>query len=281
MPGLALTWQEQLAAAVASNISDMIAPLEALFTVHRTGLGVKGVKVPTASAELTMEDIVAGVPGGTDVDYNFTGETVTPVPCSVQIPVAEIDLENAEPSQIDDLIARMTVAAHKKILGKIGAAMTARLTADYSVGTGTAQAMNIALARAGRWKVRTNKGAGPLGAILTAEAAQELEDDFVSKNMYAALTGTILEGADVYKFAGATWYPDVYLGDDGTVPHPIEYNLIACKNGVHIAYAGTGPRVKVLPTTDPVNVRLAMALYVAADIPNPNLACWMKTEAGV
>lgn len=282
MAGAAFSWTEGLSLAVASNISDVMAPLEELFTVEYTGKGEDGIKVPTSPGGLTMTTGTKGTIGASDSSYAFGGVSIVPTPRFVSVPVAEEDLENATDSQVQDLILALTEALHQEIILDIQAAMAARLTtAPYQVTSYTA--MEEAAIRAGKWTVKKNKAPGDVRLLITSKAMQELEADLVSKNLNALITERLTAGmspngaTSLVQYGQTLIYPDVYLGDDGASP-ALGYNLAATKRGVWIAYGGIGPRIKVLPTEDPINVRLTMKVYLKVDIPNPKLACWIQTQ---
>jgi len=278
MAGAALTWIQALSDAVASNVSDLLAPLEALFTVERVGDGENAVRVPTSGTGLTMENITPGTVGGTDADYTLTGVNITPLPRSIQIPIAEDELRRAQDSQIADIIARMSEAAHKKIVGLLGTAIETRCAAAaQKVGVGAAQEFDMALVKEAKWKLKKNGAPGAPVAIVTPGAMEELETDLETKNTYSALTDTIVDGAQFFRYSGVLIYPDIHLGYETATPN-IEHNLMSTKNGVRIVYGGTGPEVKILTTSDPVNVRLAMVVWVAVDIPEETLGMWMRCE---
>jgi len=274
MAGGQFTWKQALSAAVASNISDVMAPLEQLFTVEYIGVGEDGIKVPTASGGLAMNAVTKGTPATNDSNYNFTGVTYTPTPRALSVPIAKRDLENASPAQVEDLILAFSEAAHQEIINDIQTAVAA-LTP--TVGTGAADTLDAATLRSAKWKIKKNKGPGQIRAVVASDSMEEFETNLESLNLRATLTQQVVSGAEMYEYAGMLIYPDVYLGGDGAGPPEIKYNFACTQRGLRIVYGGLEPDIVVLPTTDPINVRLAMGMWLKAGIPNENLACWIKT----
>jgi len=268
-------WVDQLAPAVTDAMSDMIAPLESMFTFHypEDGQGIDAVLVPSATGTLSMTSITPGTISGSgdDSDYSFSGTTITPAPYAVKIPLAEEHLRKAQPSQVQGVINAMAEAGYDQLITLIETAVAA-LT--VLTGGTSGAALTADLFKTAKWKLRAAKASGPLYSVLTIPAFEDLE---VSLETAAAPLGSVgqdaVNGVDMFRYSGVQIYPDAYLGNDGTDG----YSFISTKDGLHVAW-GLEPTFKILPTTDPVNVRLAMKMWVAVGTPNPNKILWLKSK---
>lgn len=275
------TWVKGLSSLLATNISDMMVPWEEIAVVERTGVGEDGVRVPFANGgSLSMESITPGVVGGTDADIDMQGYNIVPVPKSVTVPIADHYLENAQESQIEEMVALMVEAYHKELILDLEAAIKAQLTASqHRVGHAATQQMTEALLRKGKWQAVQNGAPGDKVAIITAHSGEQLESDLVNKNLFAGVTQKVSEDGLMrfMKYSGVTVYPDAYLGFDTAQTPDMDLNVIANRRGIRIAFGGTGPRIKI-HDGDAVNSRLSFVVWFKVAIPNPNLAVWMGVD---
>lgn len=274
--GMAATnyeWITDLGSAVVSNVSDLIAPLEEMWSVHRIpeGAGINAINVPASTGVFSASSVTPGtIDTSNDSDYDFLGTTITPTPYAIKVPVARRHLALAQPAQIADLINRMTEAAHQQLMNLIGTAVgAASITATGSSGN----ALTAALFKSAKWTLNGQKAGGQKYAMLTAAAMDDLETSLESNATYGSLGEDIVNGVNFFRYSGCLVYPDVYLGNDGTDG----YSIMGTKDSLHIV-VGMDPTVSILPTDDPVNVRLAMEFWYAVGIPNVKKLTWIKSS---